>query len=85
MKAFICRTVVQIGKRPYCWLITNPSAMPHGGFLTDDNSNIVQVKGGKFVDDTAAIMGKMLSYLERMLKINFEEFVCDFIKDEGDM
>ncbi|EGR32819.1 lmbr1-like conserved region family protein, putative, partial [Ichthyophthirius multifiliis] len=93
-KAFICRTVWRKGRNPYSWIITNKcdfyseEKIPeYQKYITNVNvmnsCTIVHTCKGKYVDETIPYIHNILRYLYLTLHINFQEFVCDFIKDES--
>ena len=94
VKAFIVRTVWRKDCPPKCYTITSnyefgsEENVPELQKLTTVTKSmrgcsIVESKGGRFLQDTLVYVNNITKYLTTHLRLNFEEFVADFTKDEG--
>lgn len=43
---------------------------------------LVKTNRGRFLNDTLPYIENILAYLKNTLFLSFNEFICDFIKDE---
>lgn len=82
-RPFICRTVYTLKNQTYGWLITSNEIFSETHCLTESESSIIKIKSGRFIDETHKIVETLRKYLENHLRVQFEQLVCDFIKDEG--
>eukprot|EP00742_Colponemidia_sp_Colp-10_P005596 GILJ01005982.1.p1 GENE.GILJ01005982.1~~GILJ01005982.1.p1 ORF type:complete len:988 (+),score=146.86 GILJ01005982.1:2024-4987(+) len=92
-KPFVCRAVWRQDKAPQAWIITGKT-----GFADEHERNylkrfcttteiahscsIIQ-SSGQACKETWQLTADIKKYTERCLNVHFDEFVADFIKDEG--
>jgi LMBR1 domain-containing protein 1 len=90
-KAFVCRTVYKREGRPYCWIITSKSSFKEEEVDINqrccttigikDSCTAVHAKTGKYLEQTLPQLKSLIQYVENNLKVKFDEFVADFVKD----
>jgi LMBR1 domain-containing protein 1 len=82
-RPFICRSVYTLKNQVYGWLITSNDVFSENHCLTEAQNSIIKVKSGRFIEESSRYIERMRKYLEHHLRVQFQELVCDFIKDEG--
>jgi hypothetical protein len=91
-KAFVCRVIYRREGRPSCWIITNKYNFQDDKVDINqrccttidikDSSSAVFAQTGKYLEQTIPHLKAIIYYVESNLKIKFDEFVADFIKDD---
>lgn len=94
-KPYIVRTVWRKNKNPECWIITSntefacrdlkvPVQFKYSTVPKVRNAcTIYRSTNSGFLKETIGFIDNIRKYLQREVQVSFEEFVGDFIKDEG--
>jgi LMBR1 domain-containing protein 1 len=90
---FVCRAVYRKDAKASAYILTNKAHFkdqlvdPSKRFLTTvevkDSCTVVQISSGKYLEQTLPLLKDIVKFLEHNLKVQFEEFAGDFIKDEA--
>ena len=93
--AFLVRTVYRAEKACYAWVITNKlrtddnERNSHQTVIANlsldrlHEFNIVKTISGQFLEETLQYVIELVSFLQKNIKVQFEELVCDFIRDQA--